>query len=58
MKKLFILAIMACCAMLAVSCNNQPKEEEQPAEEVSFQLADTTAQEVVADTTAAAAVTE
>lgn len=45
-SKITVLAIMACCAMLAVSCNNQPKTEEVVEEEVI--------EEVVVDSTAVA----
>lgn len=63
MKKLTIVALVACVAMFAVSCKNQPKEAvaEEPVavEEVATEpVADTTAAaEPAAETAEAAAET-
>jgi len=62
MKKLTIVALVACVAMFAVSCKNQPKEaaaEEVVAVEevVAEPAADTTAAEPAAETAEPAAET-
>lgn len=61
MKKLTIVALVACVAMFAVSCKNQPKEAaaEEPVavEEVVAEPAAETAAETVAETAEAAAET-
>jgi len=56
MKKICIAAL-ACCAIVAMSCNNQPKAEENAAEEIvveevfTEEVADSTVVETVADST-------
>ena len=40
MKKIALVAVVACLGLFAVSCKNQPKEEAAPVEEQAQELVD------------------